>query len=322
MAVSEGILSNFGSIMDRLEAMSILLTVVETGSLSAAGRRLNVPLATVSRKVSELEAHLGTRLFNRSSRQFTPTDAGLAYIASCRRILDDVEEAERIASGEFRTPKGDLIVTAPIVFGRLHLLPVAIDFLRVYPEIDIRIVFGDQMVDLLEDHVDLALRIGALPDSALFALRLGTIRHVVCASPAYLAEHGVPRDLAELESHACVAFQTLSAGGQWKFNTATIAPRARLIVNTAEAAIAAAVAGVGVTRVLSYQIEDAVRSGALAVMLDQFEPPPLPVSLVHSGERLLPLKLRAFLDFATPRLKARVSQAALRPASDESATAR
>lgn len=307
--------------MDRLEAMSILLTVVETGSLSAAGRRLNVPLATVSRKVSELEAHIGARLFNRSSRQFTPTDAGIAYIDACRRIIDDVEEAERVASGEFRTPKGDLIITAPIVFGRLHLLPVVIEFLRNYPEVDIKIVFADKLVDLLEDRVDLALRIGALPDSGLFAIRLGTIRHVVCASPAYLAEHGVPRDLDELEAHACVAFQTLTAAGIWKFKTATVAPRARLIVTTAEAAIDAAVAGVGVTRVLSYQVEAAVRSGKLVVVLDEYEPEPLPVSLVHSGERLLPLKLRAFLDFATPRLKARVTRAMLRRAGDDPAEA-
>ena len=303
--------------MDRLEAMSILLTVVETGSLSAAGRRLNIPLATVSRKVSELETHLGTRLFNRSSRQFTPTDAGLAYIASCRRILDDVEEAERVASGEFRTPKGDLVISAPIVFGRLHLLPVAIDFLRAYPEIDIKVIFADKMVDLLDEHIDLALRIGALPDSGLFAIRLGTIRHIVCASPAYLAEHGVPQDLAALERHVCVAFQTLSAAGLWRFKSATITPRARLVVHTAEAAIDAAIAGVGVTRVLSYQVEQAIRAGALTVVLEDCEPAPLPVSLVHSGERLLPLKLRAFLDFATPRLKARVVQAALGPARGE-----
>ena len=297
--------------------MSILLTVVETGSLSAAGRRLNVPLATVSRKVSELEAHLGTRLFNRSSRQFTPTDAGLAYIASCRRILDDVEEAERVASGEFRTPKGDLIISAPIVFGRLHLLPVAVEFLRAYPEIDLKAIFTDKIVDLGEEHVDVALRIGALPDSGLFAVKLGTIRHIVCASPAYLAQHGVPRDLAELENHVCVAFQVLSAAGLWKFRTTTVTPRARLVVNTAEAAIDAAIGGVGLTRVLSYQAEAAVRSGALAVVLEDCEPPPLPVSLVHSGERLLPLKLRAFLDFATPRLKARIVRATLRPAESE-----
>jgi DNA-binding transcriptional LysR family regulator len=307
--------------MDRLEAMSILLAVVETGSLSAAGRRLNVPLATVSRKVSELEAHLGARLFNRSSRQFTPTDAGIAYIHACRRIIDDVEEAERVASGEFRTPKGDLIITAPIVFGRLHLLPVATEFLRNYREIDIKIALADRLVDLLEDRVDLALRIGALPDSGLFAIRLGTIRQVICASPAYLDEHGAPRDLDELEAHACVAFQTLTAARIWKFKTATVAPRARLIVNTAEAAIDAAMAGVGVTRVLSYQVEAAVRLGKLVVVLDEFEPEPMPVSLVHSGERLLPLKLRAFLDFATPRLKARVARAMLRPAGDGPAEA-
>jgi hypothetical protein len=188
--------------------------------------------------------------------------------------------------------------------GRLHLLPVAIAFLRAYPEIDLKVTFADKMVDLLEEHVDLALRIGALPDSGLFAVKLGTIRHIVCASPAYLAEHGVPCDLAELETHVCVAFQTLSAAGRWKFKTATITPRARLVVNTAEAAIDAAIAGVGVTRVLSYQAETAIRSGALAPVLEAFEPPPLPVSLVHSGERLLPLKLRAFLD---PRPAGRAS---------------
>ena len=198
---------------------------------------------------------------------------------------------------------------------------MAIEFLRAYPEIDLKVTFADKMVDLLEEHVDLALRIGALPDSGLIAVKLVTVRHIVCASPAYLAEHGVPRDPPELETHVCVAFQTLSSAGLWKFKTATIAPRARLVVNTAEAAIDAAIAGVGVTRVLSYQAETAIRSGALAPVLEAFEPPPLPVSLVHSGERLLPLKLRAFLDFATPRLKARVLRAALHPASDESKSA-
>jgi DNA-binding transcriptional LysR family regulator len=306
--------------MDRFEAMSILLTVVETGSLSAAGRKLNVPLATVSRKVSELEAHLGTRLFNRSSRKFTPTDAGESYIAYCRRILADVEEAERVASGEFRTPKGDLIISAPVVFGRLHLLPVVLEFLRSYPEIDIKLIFADHNVDLFEDHVDLALRIGALSDSGMFAIKLGTIRHVVCASSAYFAEHGVPRDLDELAGHVCITFQALSAAGVWKFKTATLTPRARLVVNMAEAAIEAAIAGLGVTRVLSYQAETAIRSGALVVALEDCEPAPLPVSLVHSGERLLPLKLRVFLDFATPRLKARVQRAALQsgPGEDRS----
>lgn len=296
--------------MDRLEAMSILLTAVEAGSLSAAGRRLGIPLATVSRKVSELEAHLGTRIFNRTSRQLTPTDAGTAYIAACRRILDEVDEAERMASGEFRTPKGDLIVTAPIAFGRLHLLPVVIDFLRTFPEIDIRLSMADRWVDLLEVPVDVALRIGTLTDSGLVAIRLGTLRHLVCASPAYLAEHGTPQTLDDLRDHACVTFQGgLSIAGQWTFAAGSLTPRTRLVVDTAEAAIDAAVAGVGITRVLCYQAAAAARAGALKVILEDIEPPPLPVSLVHTGERLLPLKLRAFLDFAAPRVKTHLAEA-------------
>lgn len=295
--------------MDRLEAMSILLTAVDAGSLSAAGRRLGIPLATVSRKVSELEAHLGTRIFNRTSRQLTPTDAGAAYIAACRRILDEVDEAERMASGEFRTPKGDLIVTAPIAFGRIHLLPVVVDFLRTYPEIDIRLVMADRWVDLLEDPVDVALRIGTLADSGLVAIRLGTLRHLVCASPAYLAEHGTPRSLDDLRDHACVTFQGLTTAGQWTFSEGSLTPRTRLVVDTAEAAIDAAVAGVGITRVLCYQAAAAARAGTLKVILEDIEPPPLPVNLVHTGERLLPLKLRAFLDFTAPRVKKHLAEA-------------
>jgi DNA-binding transcriptional LysR family regulator len=195
--------------MDRLESMSILLTVVEAGSLSAAARQLNTPLATVSRKVSELEAHLKTRLLNRSSRQLTLTDAGRSYVAACARILEDVGEAERAARGEYSAPKGDLIITTPIVFGRLHVLAVVTEFLKAYPDIDIRMVLTDRVVNLLEDHVDLAVRIAELPDSSLIATRVGSIRLVVCGSPAYFAAHGMPKRPGELRSHACVTFEGL-----------------------------------------------------------------------------------------------------------------
>src|ERR1700676_3464640 len=177
--------------MDRLESMSILVAAVDAGSLSAAARRLGTPLATVSRKVSELEAHLKTRLLTRSSRKLALTDAGRSYSEACKRILEDVGEAERAASGEYSAPKGDLIITAPIVFGRLHVLPIAMEFLKAYPDIDIRIVLADRLVNLLEDHIDLAVRIGELPDSSLVATRVGAIRRVACASPAYLAVHGI-----------------------------------------------------------------------------------------------------------------------------------
>jgi DNA-binding transcriptional LysR family regulator len=314
-----------GANMDRLESMSVLVAAVEAGSLSAAARRLGMPLATVSRKVAELEVHLRTRLLNRSSRKLTLTDAGVSYIAACKRILEDVGEAERAAAGEYSAPKGDLIITAPIVFGRLHVLPVAMAFLKAYPDIDIRIVLADRLVNLLEDHVDLAVRIGALPDSSLVATRIGAIRRVVCGSPAYLSARGTPKDPAELARHDCITFEGLSSPHAWDFTAAkpkasgskasrSAAPvpiHSRLVVNTAEAAIDAAVAGVGITRVFSYQIANAMQAGALAVVLEKFEPEPSPVSLVHAGQGLLPLKLRAFLDFAAPRLKARLLQGAM-----------
>ena len=292
--------------MDRLDSMAILVAAVEAGSLSAAARRLRTPLATVSRKVSELEAHLKTRLLIRANRRVTLTAAGESYVAACRRILEEVDEAERTAAGEFSAPRGELAVAAPIVFGRLHVLPITLAFLRTFPEIDIRLALADRMVNLMEEHIDAAVRIGALPDSSLVALRLGAVRRVVCASPAYLAAHGTPATPADLAVHACVAFEGLAAA-TWRFRAAkaelAVPIRARLSVNTAEAAIDAAVAGVGMTRVLSYQVAEALRAGALTLVLAEFEPEPWPVHLVHAGGRLLPLKLRAFLDYAAPRLK-------------------
>ena len=294
--------------MDRLEAMSILRETVDAGSLSAAGRRLGVPLATVSRKVSELEKHLGTRLLNRSSRKLTLTDAGRSYVMACKRILEDVAEAERVASGEYSAPKGNLTLSAPIVFGRLHVLPVVMAFLKHHPDIDIRLVLADRVVDLYEDHVDLAIRIGDLPDSSLVAVRVGSIRRVVCGSPAYFAGRGTPLHPAELSAHDCVSFEGLMASDSWSFRVGKsdtpVAIHSRLVVNTAEAAIDAAVAGVGITRVLSYQVASATEAGALAVVLEAFEPAPVPVNLVHAGQGLLPLKLRAFVDFAAPLLRA------------------
>jgi DNA-binding transcriptional LysR family regulator len=298
--------------MDRLESMTTLLAAVDAGSLSAASRKLGMPLATVSRKVSELESHLGTRLIHRTSRRLVLTDTGRAYVEAARRIVEDIEEAERAATGEYSAPRGDLIVTAPIVFGRLHVLPIVVDFLKAYPEIDVRLALADHVVNLLEDHIDVAVRIGELPDSSLVAARVGTIRRVVCASPAYFAARGVPRRPPDLAAHACITFGGVTAPDQWTFRVrkspVAVAVHSRLVVNTAEAAIDAAVAAVGVTRVLSYQAAPALRAGALALALEAYEPLPSPVSLVHTGHRLLPLKLRAFLDFAAPRLRATLAE--------------
>jgi DNA-binding transcriptional LysR family regulator len=299
--------------MDRLESMAILVAAAEAGSLSAASRRLGTSLATVSRKVAELEAHLKTRLLNRTSRRLTLTDAGQSYLAACRQILEQIEEAERAASGEYSTPKGDLVITAPVVFGRLHVLPVATEFLQAYPDIDIRLVLADRLANLLEEHVDLALRIGELPDSSLIATQVGTIRRVLCASPGYFAAHGLPAKPDDLATHHCITFEGLMSPERWRFGSGrtetTVRIHSRLVVNTAEAAIDAAIAGLGITRVLSYQAARAQRDGALVIALAPFEPPPWPVHLVFSSAGLLPLKLRAFLDFAAPRLKARLAEA-------------
>jgi DNA-binding transcriptional LysR family regulator len=296
--------------MDRLESMSILLTVVKAGSLSAASRRLGVPLATVSRKISELESYLKTRLITRSSRQISLTDAGRSYVSACKRILEELGEAEREASGEYSDPKGELTLTAPIVFGRLHVLPILMEFLKAYPNIDVRMVLADRTVNILEEHIDLAVRIGELPDSNLVARRVGLIRRVICASPAYFAERGVPKTPGDLGLHDCITFEGMTSPELWTFagKWDPVRVHSRLIVNTAEAAIDAAIAGGGITRVLGYQIESALRAGTLALALEAFEPAPWPVSLVHAGRGLLPLKLRAFIDFAAPRLKARLAQ--------------
>jgi len=297
--------------MDRLQAMKVFLSAVEGGSLSAAGRKLGMPLATVSRNLSELEAHLKARLLNRSTRGLALTDAGRDYLAACKRILEDVGEAERTAAGEFSEPRGELVVTAPIVFGRLHVLPVIAEFLSAYPEVDVRLVQGDRVLHLLDEHVDLAVRIGELPDSRLTATRLGATRRVVCASPAYLSAHGVPDAPARLGEHACISFEPISAAEAWRFSVdgieVNVPVRSRLVVNTAEAAIDAAVAGAGVTRVLCYQMDAAERAGRLQRVLREFEPAPLPISLVHMGQRRLPLKLRAFMDFTAPRLRDRLA---------------
>lgn len=306
--------------MNRLESMSILVAVADAGSLSAAARRLGMPLATVSRKVGELESHLQTRLLHRTTRRLSLTEAGESYVAACRRILEEIGEAERAATGEYASPKGELVVTAPVVFGRLHVVPVVTEFLAQYPEIDISLVFTDRVVHLMDENADVAIRIGELPDSTLMATGVGTVRRVICASPGYLATHGVPAKPHDLAKHECISFEVLASKRAWAFGSGksevSVPVHSRLTVNTAEAAIAAAILGAGLIRVLSYQVADAIRDDALRVVLDTFESAPLPINLVHKGQAPLPLKLRAFLDFVTPRLRARTS----RELTDVSAT--
>ena len=301
--------------MDRFDAMSVLLAVVEEGSLSAGARRLRVPLATISRKISDLEARLGTRLLVRTSRRVALTDAGRGYFEASKRILEQVEEAERAAAGEYSEPRGQLSITTPVVFGRLHVLPVAAAFLEAHPKIDMRMYMIDRHVSLLEEHLDVGVRLGHLEDSGLMATRVGQVRRVVCASPTYLARCGTPTAPDDLRHHDGISFHGFSTSPEWRFrgdsDAMSVEPRARLAVNTTEAAVDAAVAGLGIVRVLSYQVIDQLRSGKLVSLLQAFAPEPIPVQLVYAGKGMLPIKVRAFLDWMTPRLRQRLSSLGL-----------
>lgn len=297
--------------MDRFEAIRTLIAAVDGGSLSAASRALNVPLPTVSRRVADLEAHLGAQLLVRTSRKLLLTEAGAAYLASVRRVMEELAEAERAASGEYRVPRGELLITAPILFGKLHVAPIVHDFLTAFPQVTVRLVLSDAVVDIVGNRIDVAVRIGALPDSALLAKRVGEIASVTCASPDYLARRGAPATPADLARHDTIAFEGLELDRDWPYaGRITERIRPRYSVDTAESVIAGALAGIGIANVFSYQAADSVQAGTLRTVLADFAPPPLPVHIVHPPREPMPLKMRAFLDFAAPRLTARLKDVA------------
>ncbi|MBV8614973.1 MAG: LysR family transcriptional regulator [Acetobacteraceae bacterium] len=297
--------------MDRLDAMSVVVAVTETGSFSAASRRLRTPVATISRRVADLETRLKAELFQRSSRRMMLTDAGRSYVEACKRIIEQVDDAERQVSGEYRSPRGDLAVTTPWGLGHTHLLPIAVEFLDAFPDIDLRLLLTDRVVNTVGENIDVAIRVGSLPESSMIATRIGSIRLVVCASPAYLAARGRPPTPDHLHDHDCIAVNDVASPNSWKFRKgkrANLVPiRSRLCVNTSEAAVLAAVAGAGLTRVMSYKMDAARRAGSLELVLEAFEPEPLPVHIVYPPRKPVPLKLRAFLNWVTPRLKARLA---------------
>jgi DNA-binding transcriptional LysR family regulator len=299
--------------MDRLRAMNVFMTVARSGSLSAAARRLGEPLTTVSRLLAALETEIGTSLITRTTRSMALTDAGRTYLETCRRVFEELDAVESQLAGSTHGVSGEITVTAPVVFGRLHLLPVACAFLARHPEVDLKLQLLDRVVDLVEEGADIALRIGSLPDSSLVATRVGTLRLLTCASAAYLKSFGVPADPSALAGHDCIAFSSFGGGpGRWIFKSAqrgrhVVRPRLRLAVNSAEAAIDAAVAGLGITRVLSYQAEGALKRRRLKSVLDGFDDTAIPVHLVQRPVRLPKLQVRHFSTFAAKALRARLS---------------
>lgn len=300
--------------MDRFDAIQTFVAVARAGGFSAASRALRAPVATISRKVALLEESLGVRLFVRSTRHVALTDGGQRYFEACSRVLDDLRDADEQVTGEYRQPKGDLVIAAPLGFGRSHVQPVVHDFLRAYPLVDVHLQLADRVVPLVEEHIDCAVRISALDDSALVARRLGEIRVLVCAAPVYLAARGTPEHPASLASHDCISWTTLGSYRTWEFQLQPgrmpelVPVHVRLSTTTPESAVQAAIEGLGLVQATSYQVAPAVTRGDLVPLLRPFEAAPTPVHLVYPGKRLTPLKLRAFLEFAAPRLTQRLDE--------------
>jgi DNA-binding transcriptional LysR family regulator len=296
--------------MDRLGAMRVFAAVADAGSLSAAGRRLGVPLATVSRQLSALEEHAGTRLVTRTTRHLSLTEPGRSYLESCRRVLEEVEAAERRLAGERGEPRGVLALTAPVAFGRLHVLPIVTEFLGKFPHADVRMMLVDRSVDLIEEGLDVAVRIGALADSALVAARAGSVRIVLCASPGYLKARGKPKTPQDLAAHDCITMPLIGSDSRWTLGPGKrargVRVHSRLVANSAEAVVDAAVAGLGIARVLSYQAERAMAAGELVRVLTDYEGEDVPVSILHREARLPQLKVQAFVAFAAERLRKRL----------------
>jgi DNA-binding transcriptional LysR family regulator len=252
---------------------------------------------------------VGTRLLTRTTRVVRLTEAGTRYLADCKRILGEVEEAEASAAGAHAEPRGTLNLTASVMFGRLYVAPILFDFLETYPQVVARTLFADRIVDMMEEGLDVAVRIARLPDSGLSAARVGQVRRIICASPDYLAARGTPRTLADLEQHDAAVFAPGSGAADWSFpgregRSVSVRPRTQLITNALEVTIAAALAGRGLARVLSYQVAPELAAGRLKIVLEAFEEPPLPIHVVHAEGRRASARVRAFVDFAVERLRA------------------
>jgi DNA-binding transcriptional LysR family regulator len=287
--------------MDRLDAMRTFAAVADLGSFAEAGRRLRLSPAAVTRAVALLEDQLGLLLLNRTTRSVKLTERGAVYLDACKRILLDMDDADRRVRGEDALPRGVMAVAAPLVFGRLHVLPIVAGMLREHRDLSVRLTLSDRVVHLVEEGIDVAVRIGDLADSALTAFRVGEVRRVVVASPRYLAIRGTPATPAALAGHDLIAFENVDATNEWFFAAAgrtavRVAPR--LAVNSADAAIAAAEAGLGITRTLSYQAHAALAAGRLRLLLEDFAPPPVPVSVVHPPRRVGSANVAAFVKAA------------------------
>ncbi|MBS7543830.1 LysR family transcriptional regulator [Ancylobacter oerskovii] len=293
--------------MDRWQAMRVFVKVAETESFAEAGRQLHMSPPAVTRAVHTLEEQIGVRLLTRTTRSVKLTEAGSRYLDDCRRILADIADAEASAAGIHANPTGTLIVTGSVMFGQMYALPILLEYLDRYPAVTGRSLFVDRVVNIVEEGIDVAIRIGHLPDSGLSAIRVGSVRRVICGAPSYFDTYGMPRKPGDLAHHRIIAATAAWASPEWRFGQdgkTSVTVRPRLLCNTNEAAIAAAEQGWGLTRVLSYQIGPALLEGRLQAVLTEHEEKPVPIHVVHAEGRRAPAKVRTFVDLAVERLRA------------------
>jgi DNA-binding transcriptional LysR family regulator len=291
--------------MDKLRAMATFVRIVDAGSLTGAAQALGASLPSVVRTLAALEAALGVRLLHRTTRRLSLTDEGREYLERARRVLADVDDAEAALSARRAAPRGRLRLTASVMFGRLHVAPIVTEFLARHPAVAIELLLLDRVVDLVEEGIDAGVRIAQLPDSSLIAIPVGETRRVVCASPAYLRKAGTPRTPAALAGHRAIVFSGLGVAPEWSFGDPPMRVSVQTVfaTNQIDAALDACIAGAGCGRFLGYQIEAAVRAGKLRRLLADVEPAPVPIHLVYPHARLLSANVRAFVDFAVPRLR-------------------
>jgi DNA-binding transcriptional LysR family regulator len=293
--------------MDRFQEMQVFAVVAQEQGFAAAARRLGLSAASVTRAVAALELRIGTQLLIRTTRSVHLSEAGQRYLEDCRRILAEVQEAEDSAAGSHTQPRGQLTVTAPVLFGELFVTPVMASYLTQYPDVSINALLVDRVVSMVEEGIDVAVRIGELPDSNQHAIRVGEVRRVICGAPGYFATHGRPTHPQALASAPVVATSSIGQLRSWPFldegEAIGVRPEPRLVVTANQAAIAAACLGLGLTRVLSYQVAGKVASGELEIVLADFELPPLPIHVVYQGGRKAPARVRSFVDYAVKVLR-------------------
>lgn len=294
--------------MDKLEAMRVFVEVAECKSFVAASRKLGLSAPAVTRSIAQLEQALGVRLFNRSTRHVRLTDSGDQFFEDVRRILEDVEQAVASASGSYTEPKGVLTVTAPVLFGQKHITPVLTEYLQKNPSVTVKAVFYDRVSNMLDEGLDVAIRIGHLEDSSIYAIQVGSVNRVVCASPEYLKNHGMPRHPSDLKDHEIINASTVESSTTWRFESSegkqAVRVSPRLFCNQNGAAIAAARQGLGITRLMSYQVGEECKNGSLQRILRDYETKPLPVNIIHLEGRKANAKIRSFVDLAVTRLRA------------------